>query len=743
MDRLESVSADMDNADMRQRWPLLKPITGLARPDVVLVAGLLMAAVVACVVVTHWPVLSAQATAFDDSEYLFNNPTLLKPGWASAKRVFREVLHSPQVDGYYEPLTLVSLMIDVARGGAIEQLRPFHQVSLALHVLNTLLVIVLIQRLFGNLYVAAGIGLLFGLHPMTVEPIAWVWERKTVLAMFFALLSLIFYLAGVRRGTKWGWQGASLLAFVLSLLAKPTGTPLPVLLLLLDYWPLRRLSWKGALEKIPFFAVAAVSAVITVLSTRNNAGVTMPVAADWLKMPLKIGYLNTFYLGKIVWPSRLSSLYEMPDPMSLSNPWVLAGVLATVILFVAIVFSLRWTRAVLVGWLFFFLAILPTLGVIGYSWVNASDKYAYLPAIGLLLPLAALLDRCMSVFSARAAAKIIMALAVLVPAGAYAVAARSCLRNWQTTESLTRYMVDLAPRAKYPRNDLGAAYLRSERIDEAIACFLEALRLDWNYPMAHYNLGAAYAKKEMYAQAIEHYEMAVKLDGRYADAHNNLGLALMKTGRAQEAVRHYLRAIELDPESYVAHFNLADALAAANRGEEAIRQYRIAIGIRPDLADAYCNLSAELSRQGRYGEAAEEARLAIARRPGYATAHYNLAVGLQNLKNTAEAATHLYEAIRLKPEFAEARNNLGAILFSQGHVDQAMQQFQELVRLKPDWIDARYNLGYILESQGKLPEAAEQYRRILQLDPRNADAKLRLEAIRGRLPQTQAVGPKP
>ncbi|MFH0980558.1 MAG: glycosyltransferase family 39 protein, partial [Planctomycetota bacterium] len=247
---------ELEPRDTSREWrePGTGPHRGLLAV-LILVVALTVAAV-------HWPALSAQTLSFDDAQYLTKNLLVQNPSWASAGRFLREVLEPSTVSGYYQPLAMISLMLDHALGGRADQLRPFHRTSLILHISNTALVIVLLYLLFRQAWVAVAVGLLFGLHPLTVEPIPWIGERKTLLATFFALCCFITYVGYARR-RSWKRYVACLVWFVLALMSKPTTTPLPVLLLLLDYWPLRRLNKRAVLEKVPFLIIAGLSAVIT------------------------------------------------------------------------------------------------------------------------------------------------------------------------------------------------------------------------------------------------------------------------------------------------------------------------------------------------------------------------------------------------------------------------------------------------------------------------------------------------
>ena len=265
----------------------------------------LIAIVCGAVVVVHYPALSAQAISFDDSQYLSNNTLVQNPSWGSARRFLTEVLEPSTVGGYYQPLTMISLMLDCGMGGSDDNLMPFHRTSLILHTANTFLIVVLLYLLFGNAVIAAAVGLLFGLHPMAVETIAWVGERKTLLAAFFALWSLIFY-ARYASKNSWVTYACCLAAYVLALMSKPTSTTLPVVMLLMDFWPLKRLSRRAVLEKIPFFTLVAISAVITYVSQSRTSITSLPTNYGIERIPFILCHNIVFYLYKIIWPVNLT-----------------------------------------------------------------------------------------------------------------------------------------------------------------------------------------------------------------------------------------------------------------------------------------------------------------------------------------------------------------------------------------------------------------------------------------------------
>lgn len=488
--------------------------------------GLLLMTVCAAVVVVHLPVLSAGALSFDDGQYLIDNVLVCNPGWASVRRFLGEVLEPSSVGGYYQPLAMISLMIDYALGGRPDNLLSFHRTSLLIHVANTALIIVLLYVLFGDPWAAAGVGLLFGVHPMTVESVAWVADRKTLLAAFFALWALVFYVYYVRCKGRALYVGCILL-YVLALGSKPTSISLPALMLLMDCWPLRRLDWRAVIEKLPLFAVGGVFAIVIFISQSRTAGVRLPSEHPIGETLLTICHDAVFYLYKVVWPASPPSYHAFPDPMSLANPLLVLSVIASGILVGLLALSTRWTRAFLVGYGIFFLAILPTMQVVGFSFVIASDKFAYLPSVGLLMILGWLIHwvrvqavgRCSRLIAVNAA----LVICALVAAVGEISITRSCLGCWRDSVCLYEHMLTKAPAA----------------------------------PELHASLSAVLESEGRFSESIYHARRAVEILPSSSYAQTCLGLAMVKMGRPQEGVSHLREAIRLERDDLGALRNLA------------------------------------------------------------------------------------------------------------------------------------------------------------------------------------------
>jgi tetratricopeptide (TPR) repeat protein len=592
--------------------------------------ALLIGVVAVIVLAVQWPATSARADYFDDGLYLGHNRLVQNPSWSSIGQFLSEVWKPSTVSGYYQPLTMISLSLDSAMGGRPDNPVPYHCTSLALHVLDTALVILLLYLLLGNAWAAAVVGLLFGVHPLAVEPIPWTGERKTLLAAFFALWCLVLYVLYVQRGRRL-FYGLSLLMLVLALLSKPTTVPVPLLLLILDWWPLRRVSWRALIEKIPFFAIAGLAAVVTVISQARACIITLPQEQPASKIPLTICHNIIFYPYKMLWPTKLTYSYVCPDPLLLSQPLVLAGVIGTAILLVLLLLSLRWTRALWAGWVFFFVAIFPTMGVIGFTNVIASHKYAYLPVVGFLLILTWFLIAMGSALQRSARARIWLGGGIVAAVALVALEirlTREQLGYWQSSESLYRYMLTLDPGQDGLETGLGYALFQQGHIDESIA---------------------------MYRTAIGH-------NPRYAISHNNLGTALGTQGKFAAAAEEFRKVIDLTPRSPVGYSNLARALARQGQNDEARKYYEQSLTVDPYAADALNGLGVLLATQGKLDEAAGYFREAIRANPSFVNAYVGLGLTLTHQERIGEAVRVLEEARDLAPTDKNVANALTAAL---------------------------------------------------------------------------------
>ncbi len=695
------------------------PVRLFLLPTLVVVAA-------ATVAFTYAPALDARAITFDDDEYLLENHLVQNPSWNSTRRFLVEVFEPSTVHGYYQPLTMISLMLDYALGGRANHLKPFHRTSLALHVVNTVLVVVFLYQLFGHLWAAAMAGLVFGVHPLGIESNPWVAERKTLLAAFFALSSLVFYVR-FARSRGWAAYGASLLTFLLSLLSKPSATPLPVLLLLLDFWPLRRLGRRALWEKLPFFLVAAVGGYVTLVSQHQTYGTTPLYRESPLGALLVVAHNIVFYLQKLAWPGELSWYYPYPQPFTLAHPAVLKGVVGTILLLAALLISLRWTRALATSWLFLFVALLPAIGLISFFGLIAADRFIYLPSVGLLIALAWILSKASSSgtsFPNRLGGLVFAAVGFWTAALAFSTHRQ--LGFWKDSESLSRRMTTLVPDASVPRVGLGNALLAAGRLDEALNEYQEAVRLDPRNYNAHTVLGAALTQAGRTDEAIRAYTEALRLEPNDPRALNNLGGALTRRGRHDEAIEHFREALRAWPNYPLGKLNLSNALLATGKREEALQYAQDAVRLTPGDPRAENQLGTVLLAMGQASEAAIHFQTALQLDAAYVPARANLAEALLALGKKEEAVQQLREALRLQPNDADLHNRAAGALMQAGRTAEAAAHWTQAAKLRPNDPSALVNLANASMTQGRLDDAIEQYRQALSVDPNSVLANTNL-----------------
>ena len=607
------------------------------------------------VLLVYLPALSAQAMLFDDIEYVKNNSLVQNPSWESVRRFFDEVWRPSTVRGYYQPLTMVSLMVDryLARGP--DDLSAYHRTNLLLHVGNTALLAVLIYLLFGEPAIAAGVALLFGVHPITVDSVCWLSERKTLLASFFALISLVLYVRFAQRRRTEFYLGC-LSAYVLALLSKPITVPLPAMMLLMDYWPLGRFGRRGVVEKLPLFAVGGVFAVITYVSQSGTAGVYWPGRANLLYVPMVLCHNVIFYLRKFILPLNLSPHYEPPSVIGFANPAFSAGMIACVLLVLLLILLFRHAPAPLIGSLIFFVMLLPAMGIIKVTQPLVANRYVYLPSIGILLVLVWLFMQLRGVLQRRwlRASYLGVPLVILMLGTLGAVKTRHYLHSWTNTGELHQYMLRLFPDA----------------------------------PMVHNDLGLYLASHGRYQEAIEHFRAALRTGPDLWQAHHNLGLGLDQTGGdTEEMVQHYRRAIELVPADMTARISLGLALCQRgdfDRGLAVLREAaEVEQGLRLSLARYALGYLLVLQGETRAGLSC--LREALSASPRFLLATKGLAWFLAT--HPAEAFRDPREAVLLaerarsitRGQDVAVLDILAAAYASQGRYDKAVKIAKEAV----------------------------------------------------------------
>jgi tetratricopeptide (TPR) repeat protein len=666
-------------------------------------------------VALYWPAMRCDFINYDDPDYVTANFHVLGGlSWENVKWAFSNTEQA----AYWAPLMWLSHMLDCQIFG----LNPWghHLVNVLLHAANTALAFLVFQRMTGATWRSLMLAALFGMHPLRVESVAWITERKDVLSTLFWLLTMWAYVRYVEtareRNTKCKfWYAATLMMFVCGLMSKAMLVTLPCVLLLLDYWPLRRISdfrfpISGLkhllLEKIPFFALAAAASVVTFVVQKQGGAV---VAADMLPFEARVGnaLISYFrYLGKMFWPVDMAVFYPHP------GHWPLMEVLLAGALLCGISGLLFMTRKrhphLLMGWLWFVGTLVPVIQLVQSGGQAMADRFTYVPSLGvLIMVIGGMYELTRSwrfqkvVFAATGSAVIILCLALT----------REQLTYWQDSETLFRHALKVTENNYIAHKALGDALNDRGQTDEAIFQYQEAIRINPDFADAHINFGNALLKKGQTNEAISEFQTAIRLRPKDAIARIDIGNVLLKKGQADGAISQYQEAIQLKPDYADAHYNLGLALFRKGQIDEAIDQYQQVILSRPDDADARASLGIALVKKGKIREAISQYQEAIRLKPDYADAHFNLGNALVNQGQTAGAIRQYQEVIRINPNDTDARINLGAVLFNQGQPDAAIRQFQEVVRLKPDDAAAQNNLAEALrlknESNAQAPGPAK------------------------------------
>jgi tetratricopeptide (TPR) repeat protein len=574
--------------------------------------------------------VSRNFIAFDDDSHIYGNPEVLR---GLSLRTALWALRSTENSNWY-PLTRLTHLADASLFGM--RAGGHHLASVAWHASAAVLLFLALRLMTGALWRSAMVAALFAVHPLQVESVAWATERSTVLAGFFFALTLLLWTRYSRRPGA-GRYGAAAATLALGLMSKPVLVTLPLVLLLLDFWPLGRLHLPGSppwlpnparlrrclLEKAPLLAFTAFASALT-LWAQGRSGALGDLETTPLGLRLGNAALSYLaYLRNLLWPAQLAVYYPHPGRNLPSSAAIAAG-LALALLTAASLTQLRRRPWLAVSWSWFVGMLVPMIGIVTVGGQAMADRYAYRPSIGLFLALVW--------FAAEGPPAPLRRPTVLAPLAGAALAAllvtaSKQARLWRDSETLFRHTLAVTKDNWVIRNNYAVVLGRLGRHEEAIANAREALRI---------NPG-------------------------FVDALVNLGNSLSLAGQYEEAVASYREALRLHPahgdprELAELHYNLGIPLAALGRHEEAVASFREALRLQPDLPEAFVNLGSSLARLGRLGEAAAAFREALRLHPDFPEAWYNLGLTLARLGRREEAVAAFREALRLRPAYPEAR----------------------------------------------------------------------------------------
>ena len=548
-----------------------------------------------------------QYITFDDNVYVYNNPRVEGGFTISGIRWALTALYMN-----WHPLTWLSLMLDVQLFGLNPG--PEHLVNVALHLGSTLLLFFALMRLTAKPARSAFVAAIFAVHPLHVESVAWIAERKDVLSGFFAILTLVLY-AGYAKEPRLRRYVPMSLAFACSLLAKPMGVTIPFVLLVLDYWPLQRLKsqrfGKLLLEKAPLMAMSAITSVLTVMAQRSSGAVVSLETIPFADRRINALVACARYMEMSVWPVKLAVFYPLETP---SRARVWSSTLLVVFLTVAAVYGRKTRPYLLVGWLWYLGMLVPVIGLVQVGQQALADRYTYLPMIGLSVALVWLFsDAVAGRFARQTAAGVAAMIALLV----LAVAAYRQTAYWQSSESLYDHALDVTRRNYLIESNLGVLMSMQNRHYEAMIHFEKAVEYKPDFESAHVNLGGELLDHGRIDEAFTQLSEALRLNPEQPVAGANLGAIYKIRGNFPEARRLLEDAIRHMPENAFAHGDLCVILVKTGHGEQAMAECREALRLNPGLDEARFTLAEGLAAQGdRFGAAEEYSRL-LATNPSY------------------------------------------------------------------------------------------------------------------------------
>jgi len=693
-------------------------------------ALLVFAAALAC----YWPALNG-ALLWDDPGHV-TRPDLR--GWAGLLRIWTDLRATQQ----FYPVLHTAFWIEHHAWG--DATLAYHLLNVSLHATSCCLLALLLGRLWsapgpgavpkGTEWLAA---LVFAVHPVCVESVAWISEQKNTLSLVFYLLSAGHYLRFAERRRPGSYLAASVL-FLCALGTKSVTATLPAALLVILWWRNGALSWRRDVAPLtPWFLVAVASGALTSWVERKLIGAE-GVAFDlspWDRL-LLAGRVVWFYAGKIVWPFDMAFFYPRWDVAHDARGWI--GYLVAAAAVTGLLWVIRGrSRGLLAGWLFFVGSLFPALGffnVYPFVFSYVADHFQYLPSIGIIATGSAAFTLLLSRAGrgVRQAGWILAATCV----GALALLSHRQSRLYLDDETLFRATLARSPESWMAHHILGFNLAMSgQHPDEAAAEYREALRINPDYPDAHIGLGIELARipgKEN--EAIRHYERALQLKPQAADAHNDMGLLLSRLpGRGAEALAQYEEALRLKPGLAEAHVNLANLLLRLpGRTEEALSHYEEALRLQPSWAETHEAYASALAAQpGREAGAMAQFEAALSLRPDYAEAHAGLGSLLEAIPGReTDAISHYEAALRSDPGLAWVHLALALQLSSvPGRAKEARLQAEEALRIRPDYPEAHNCLGIICAQLGHLDEARTHWEKALQLNPDYATARENLKRL--------------
>jgi tetratricopeptide (TPR) repeat protein len=695
-----------------------------------------------------WQVSSFDFVRYDDDKYVTENhhvkAGLTRGGIAWAFLcVYANNWH---------PLTWLSHMLDCRIFAANPA--GHHLTNLFFHIINTLLLFFILKRMTDFPWRSAFVAALFAIHPLHIESVAWVAERKDVLSTLFFMLTIWAYVRYVERPGIYRYL-AILLFFALGLMSKPMLVTLPFVLLLLDFWPLGRLHLEGPgfiidpndmkavgdgngkksamgliIEKIPLFILSGASICVTLFAQWSGIAPIISLQFSTRISNALVSYIS--YVGKMIWPHDLAVFYPYPEIIPL---WQVGGASLLLVLITGVAMRLRRRYAyVITGWLWYLGTLVPVIGLVQVGYQSMADRYTYLPMIGLFIAIAWTVPDLLAGWRFHRIA--LIALAVCVIAALMTVSLFQ-IRYWQNSMTLFARALSVTKNNFVIENNMGASLAELGKFGEAITHYQEALKIKPDDFESRYNLANALARQGKMEEAVSHYAGILQTQPDSAAVHNNMGIALSQLGRNDEAIVHVREAIRIKPDFQDAGSNLEKALMGQTRTKKPVQEKMDIQPADPNSAEGQLRMGLSLFQEGRADEAIPKFEEALRLNPKLVAAHISLGLIMAQKRDLDKAIEHFRKALKIKPDIAEVHNSLGVALTYKGALEEAVEHFETALKINPKFAKAHNSLAVALAQKGRTDEAISHLRKALQLQPDYEEAKRNLNVllnVQGKLP---------
>jgi tetratricopeptide (TPR) repeat protein len=651
-------------------------------------------------VIAFWQVRHNDFINLDDRVYVTNNAHV-KEG-LTFKSVYWAFTSTQ--NGQWNPVACLSHLLDYTLFGL--NAGGHHVTNLLFHIINSLLLFFLLRRMTATLWQSGFVAAIFALHPLHVESVAWIAERRDVLHAFFFLLTIWSYINYLEKPQR-GRHISVLLCFVLAVMSKPMAVTLPFTLLLLDYWPLDRVRIGEkdnmpepftapfpktirhnvpistlVIEKVSLFSVAVVISLFTLFSAW---GVKSLSSLETLPLTVRIENATVSYIEyilKTIWPKSLAVLY--PHPMTIPVWKVVCSTLLLLTITILVTLGTRKHPYLIVGWLWYLITLLPVIGLLQAGIQSMADRFMYMPMIGLLMmAIYGISDMCKR-WSYKRWALAVLGVLLLI---SLIVTTRAQVKLWRNSEALFRHTIQVTNNNYLIYNYLGAELLIQGRHQEALIHFNRSLEINPSYADAHCNLGVLLLRQGKYREAISPLHAALQIKPEHVEALTNLGIILSKYGKVKEAMHLFSEAMRINPKFEEAYFNQGNLLLKIEKYEEAIHYFNEALKINPGNSITYNSLGVSSMRSG----------------------------------NAEKAVDYFYKALDINPDDADAHCNLGSLFIQQGKYEKAIFHLTETLRVNPSDGEAHLALGTLHLKMNQKELALQQYTALKNINPKMAD----------------------